>query len=96
MENNTNYFEICGDRGSGDYQITEYINGEARLLYTVHGMKQGGLKEARQLIGRYLTKNHQPNNNQKYLHITKKPGRVNNPSHQWVIEEYLNGVPLSK
>jgi hypothetical protein len=90
---NNHVFTIEGDRGSGRYVVVEWNNGISHKIFEIKGRHHGGLKEARQMIGEYLKKSGDPLD-KVFKHQCIKPGRKNNPSHPWSIEEYLIGVPL--
>ncbi|WP_240415017.1 hypothetical protein [Paenibacillus periandrae] len=87
------YFKITGTRVTGDYFVKEYINGVPNELFKIVKKYKGGLKEARQRIGEHL-KNQGYSMNDVFKHECIVPGRKNNPSHKWTIEEYLIGVPI--
>ncbi|SMQ78363.1 hypothetical protein SAMN05444673_3387 [Bacillus sp. OV166] len=87
------FFTIEGDKESGRYIVIEWQNGNSKNLFEIEGRLKGGLKEARQMIGEYLLKNGH-SLDKTIWHQCIKPGRKNNPSHEWTIDEYLMGVPL--
>ncbi|WP_409296821.1 hypothetical protein V1498_02930 [Peribacillus sp. SCS-26] len=86
------FFAIEGDKVSGKYVVTERINGGIQILFEINNRHQGGLKEARQMIGNYL-KNKGHSLNEVFVHQCIKPGRKQNPIQKWTVEEYLFGVP---
>lgn len=92
---NTYFFTIEGDRVSGKYIVVEWCNGKSQKILEINGRHHGGLKEARQMIGEYLKKSEHPLG-KVFKHQCIKPGRKNNPSYEWTIDEYLIGVPLKK
>jgi hypothetical protein len=92
---NTHFFTIEGDRVSGRYIVVEWNNGKSQKILEVAEKHNGGLKEARHTIGKYLRESGYPLN-KVFKHQCIKPGRKNNPSHEWTIDEYLIGVPLKK
>ncbi|MFB3166585.1 hypothetical protein P5G62_005630 [Neobacillus sp. 179-C4.2 HS] len=92
---NNHLFTIEGERVSGNYVVYEWKNGYSQIICEIKGRHHGGLKEARQMIGKYLKKNgHLLNKVIKHQCI--KPGRKINPTHEWTVDEYLIGVPLKK
>lgn len=83
------YFIIKGDKESGKYIVLE--SGNPVPIIEITDMHYGGLKEARQWIGNYL-KSEGYGLNSVFEHQCVKPGRKNNPVHNWTVEEYLIGV----
>lgn len=90
---NKHFFTIEGDRLSGKYTVTEYANGNSVKIFESIERHNGGLKEARQMIGEHLKKSGYPMN-KVFSHQCIKEGRRNNPVHEWTVNEYLTGIPL--
>lgn len=84
-------FIIKGDKESGKYIVTK----DGRDLFEITKMHYGGLKEARQRIGKHLqAKGYSLD--KEFEHQCIKLGRKNNPKRRWTVEEYLIGVPRKK
>ncbi|MFD0682388.1 MULTISPECIES: hypothetical protein [unclassified Paenibacillus] len=90
------HFKTEGSKETGDYKVYECNNGNCKLIYEINGLINiGGLKEARQAIGRYLISNGH-SVDKVFQHQCIKPGREKNPTHKWTVQNYLIGVPQTK
>jgi hypothetical protein len=87
------FFTIEGDKESGKYVVTE--SGITEPLFVITGVHYGGLKEARQSIGKHLLSKGYSQNS-VFEHYCIKPNRRNNPKLKWTVKEYLVVVPLKK
>ncbi|MEW9671076.1 hypothetical protein [Ammoniphilus sp. 3BR4] len=88
------YIEFNGQWEEGVYTVTEVKDGRRETIDTVYNKNRTGLKEARQVAGKWLREKYNYGLDHVVTHRCVKPGRdeSKNPFEHWTKAEYLKGT----